>query len=261
MRKWLLTVAGVLAAIWAAANLAVVLAQPRTVSSRRNTNPVYLKKRAEIRRLAREGHTALYRNDFITAERLLRQALTLDSRYVEAWYDLGRTLEEQNRLAEALSAYRRVFYPTPDYGSTFETDPAALSRYALLCDRVGRWQEAVQVWERASRSIEPQSDSPQFDVNFSPRVRQSARFRAAANLAQGITFSRRGWDDQALEAFERAARAQPSPVTQYYLGYGLRTAGRHEEAEKAFRRAALGTGATRAAAQKALRRYAPMPGR
>ena len=53
------------------------------------------------------------------AEASLRQALALKPEYAEAYNNLGGTLKDQGRLAEAEASYRRALVIRPDYADAY----------------------------------------------------------------------------------------------------------------------------------------------
>jgi tetratricopeptide (TPR) repeat protein len=229
-----------------------VFARARETSRRVNTNPAYLAKQAEIRRLHREGAGALYRNEYDKAERLLQQAVTLDPRFVFAWYDLGLTLERQGRDKDALAAYQQVFHRTDTTSSSLEQDPLTVGQYGILCSRMGRWQEAVKFYETALANLRLEDTQPSPAVQLDSQTEKRPQLEAALHLMRGIVRDRRGENPLVLVEFQQAARLLPkSAVVQYYLGLGLQKNLRSAEAMVAFQNAAdLGDPDLRAAAEK-----------
>ena len=61
-----------------------------------------------------KAEVAMEKQDFATAEPLLRQALTKDPNRFRAWYDLGFLYDASNRVEEAISAYRKAVAAKPD---------------------------------------------------------------------------------------------------------------------------------------------------
>src|SRR3954471_4123185 len=61
------------------------------------------------------GKIAAERRDEAEAQASLRRAGELDARFAEAWFDLGQSYEREERLAEAVAAYRGAVQrnPTP----------------------------------------------------------------------------------------------------------------------------------------------------
>ncbi len=55
------------------------------------------------------------------AEAYLRHAVELDPGNHQAWHSLGNTLVRQNRLADAVSCYRRALQLQPDFTPSQET--------------------------------------------------------------------------------------------------------------------------------------------
>ena len=113
------------------------------------------------------------------AEADLRRALDLDPRSAPAWFNLGVTLEKQDRGAEAEAAYRRALVTDPTHA-----DDAA-GNLGRLLERAGRVEEAVPLL-RAALAINPYHEP------------------CRTNLVIGLT--RLGRLDEALAAIDEAER-------------------------------------------------------
>lgn len=133
------------------------------------------KKDESAESLKTKGNAALQRGDIAEAESFYRMAISADSSYMPAHYNLGNTLRHQGRYNEALSAYEVAVNLTPDdyeihvnIGATLNTmarfDEAisVFSRAAALApgaiepminmgialDRSGRYEEAIKAWSK-----------------------------------------------------------------------------------------------------------------
>lgn len=246
-------------AMYLAFSLALAQNQPKGEKSRNRSRPdaPWRMQAQEARRLAREGRAAWReRNDTSAAESCFRQALSLDQDDPFILVDLACLLDEQGRTHEAVNAYRAMVHPpAARRGSTFETNPAVLMRYAALSAQVGDWQEAAYGFDKAMSKMPLGS---QVRAPSGSSANQISYLNAISRVAQGRDLLKYGSDEtsrKAVREFSEAVRLQPKlALAQYHLGEGLRRVGRRQEAEAAFRKAAqMGQGEIKAAAQKALR--------
>ncbi|HTE21251.1 MAG TPA: tetratricopeptide repeat protein [Armatimonadota bacterium] len=261
MKQRMLLVTLLVAIAYVGMNLAWVSAKPRNFSRRVNMDPAYRAEQAAILQLANNGAAALYRKEYDRAESLLKECVARDPQAVEAWYSLGRTLEAQDRDREAQAAYQKVFHPAPGVGSTLEKDPLAVSQYALLCARLGQWEEAVRSYEVALENAKLPHGAPSPYVRLDPRVPQPEQLEVSLRLVRGGARASRGEQEEAGAEYQAAARLQPrSALVQYYLGDHLWANGRPHAAIAAFKKAAArGNREVRAAAMKALPPQQPKP--
>ncbi len=87
------------------------------------------------------GSLAWYDWDFVTAERELRRAVSLNPNYATAHQWLGRSLQGQGRMEEALAALRRAAEIDP-------LSPVGLANYCGRLVEAGRDAESLAVAER-----------------------------------------------------------------------------------------------------------------
>ena len=221
----------------------------REHSHRTNMSPEYLRRVDMTLKLSSEGHTALYRKNYALAEEKLRQAVITDPSKgdVGTWTDLGRALDAEGRSDEAYAAYREA-YDNPVRGgySNFPNDVEALTHYGIMCEDNGQHEAAVRAYNKANSELNPTQVGVSLNVPADPKETPTSRLRALLNVICGLTIGEEknlpgGADrsQEALEAFQEAAQKQPNdPRVQFYLGYGLRKAGKFAEARAAFQKAA-----------------------
>jgi hypothetical protein len=88
------------------------------------------------------GNKALEKNDLEGAEANLKSAVELYPKYVEAWFQLGRTYERRKRYEDARDCY----------GKSIAIDAAFVRPYVQLARLAGlqqKWQEVVDLTDRA----------------------------------------------------------------------------------------------------------------
>ncbi len=139
---------------------------------------------------------AIQKNDFTSAEPLLKKALAKDPKNYQAWFDLGFVYNRLNREADSIHAYRQSVAAKPD---VFESN---LNLGLML-----------------ARSNNPEAE--QF-------LRAAAKLKPTDHIAEGQA---RAWlslghllentkPDQALEAYQKAAALTPQDP-EPHLSAGL----------------------------------------
>lgn len=252
--------------VWAGTCVALSQRGIPSHEHRSSDNPAYRAQQQKISLLKKQSNIALSRNDYANAERLARQAINLDNgQNCGLWIDLARALDRQERTGEAFDAYSRAFNPPPGSGgtSTFPSDVAAEARYGILCDENGQHEEAIRAYNEAVEHLNPVLVDVPLKVSSDPRSTPATQLKALLKVVQGLTLEEESTDSgrghaslDASEAFQEAAQEQPNdPRVQFYLGRGLRKAGRFAEAQAALEKAArLDTeGTVKAAAAENLR--------
>lgn len=235
----------------------------RDTSYQRSTNPQYRQRVAELKKLKSDGYRALnHDKNLPEAERIFRDLLKQDNANDDAWLCLARIMDMQGRYKESLAFYDGLLGPHR-WTSSLQNEPAVLARYAELCDKMGRPDDATAAYreilmEPARGSIDCWGDS---NVRVDTNARTPAEIRARAYVLLGIAhqahheaiiFDEATEDDSAVKAYRQAVRLQPDlAVAHYYLGYGLKRIGRKREAQIELDRAErLGDDAFRTAMHK-----------
>lgn len=78
--------------------------------------------------------------EFLTAERMYRQAVEADPNYALAFFDLGNVLDELQRLPEAIGAYKTAIRLVPKYAD-------AHYNLALAWERLNERRRALRHWQ------------------------------------------------------------------------------------------------------------------
>lgn len=215
------------------------------------SGPAYEARRASIResvRLQKAGYAAWHKeNDLPKAEALFKQALALVPGEPRKLYALAQVLDAQDKTVEARAAYRNVVRPQQGTGSTLQTDPTILMRYAALCKASGQQEEANDAYRllvnnAQARRIDSVGDS--FPTISSYKT--DADVEAVAHVVAGIQLVKKGQDEKAAKHFDIANKLRPDlAIGHFYKGYALQSRGKLAEAKRAFEKAAvLGQGAT-----------------
>jgi tetratricopeptide (TPR) repeat protein len=188
-----------------------------------------------------EGDKALAADPAL-AEGYYQKASSLIAYRPDAWLGLARARDAQGKSTQALPAYRQAFNPPSGSGlySSFPSDVASLARYGALCAENGQQEEAMKVYTQAGDRLNPKPDVPLGAAYLSPQnLRARLEMVRGIALAEAKEHSGEDRDKEALEAFQKAAHEQPDdPQVQFYLGYGLRKAGRFAQSQAAFQKAA-----------------------
>jgi Flp pilus assembly protein TadD len=141
----------------------------------------------------------------------LREAIRLDPRYPAPRILLGASLLALGRVSEARTQLERVVKLAP-------REPLARLQLAKICERGGDWAGAVEQY-RVLREMKP--DEPEYVYGLGNAYLHLSEWclrelqaldagSARLHQAQGHNYRVQGRSDLALQAFERAAQADPT---------------------------------------------------
>jgi len=202
-------------------------------------------------------------------------ATQADPACFEAWFNLGLLMERQQRITEAKDAYQRCCHIKPgsrearfrlalmqeasgefaqaakNYLALADANPqnpALLLRLGNCFCRSGEQGRAVEVYARAA-AMAPADPAPR--INLGIALKKAKRFDEALAVFHealrlpgdhaetwyniGVVQYLLGKLESAIEAFAKAAEADPSPRILYNLGTALKEAGRFQEAAEHLR--------------------------
>jgi len=143
-----------------------------------------------------QAENAIQKNDFPTAQSLLKKALTQDPKNYQAWFDLGFVENKLGHTDESIHAYRQSVAAKPD---VFETN----LNLGLMLAR-GNSPEAQQ-FLRAATNLKPTDHV------------EEGQARAWLSLAHLLQNHK---PDEALEAYQKAAALTPKDP-EPHLASGL----------------------------------------
>lgn len=156
------------------------------------------------------GNCNLHLNEFHDAEIAFKRALDINSNFCEAHTNLGVSLKEQGKIAEAISSYRRALNINPEFHE-------ALSNLGIALKEEGQLEQAVEAYHKALE-IRPNSAS------------------ILTNL--GVVFLLQGKLKDAILMHENALQIDPKSAEAFTnLGISLNNAGKQIEAIAAFKNA------------------------
>jgi predicted TPR repeat methyltransferase len=171
------------------------------------------------------------RGDAVGAENCFRQALAIKPDFLQARFNLGIALRDQNRLDEARAELEAVLAAQPGHVE-------AGNALGYVYVRLERWDEAERCF-RAALARNPLF--PDALVNLGNLLSSSARWAEAvalyrSNLASAL--ARLGRIEEAVAAYRLAITANPTNAEMHaQLGIVLYRLERKREAEQAFREA------------------------
>src|SRR5215469_1754527 len=157
-----------------------------------------------------EAETAIRKQDYATAESLLKQIVGEHLGNYAAWYDLGFIYRVQGRRDDAIAAYRKSVEAKPD---VLESN----LNLGLALAEAG--QAEAEKYLRAATKAQPMSD---------PTKAQESAWMALANFLQTTTPS------DALDAFRQAESADPSDPEPHLAAGSLLEKLHPSEAEKEY---------------------------
>lgn len=95
----------------------------------------------DARKAYEKGREAVIKKKWTEAQKQLEKAVQLHPEYAAAWFELGRTFESQNNVAQAREAY----------GKALSADPKFINPYLQLAGIAARernWEEVAEVTDR-----------------------------------------------------------------------------------------------------------------
>ena len=143
-----------------------------------------------------QAEDAIQKNDFPTAETLLKKALEKDANNYQAWFDLGFVLNRLGRPDESIAAYRKSVAARPD---VFESN----LNLGLMLDRAHNPE--AEKFLRAATTLKPTAH---------PEEGKERAWLAIAHLLQDTK------PDEALKAYAKAAALTPKDP-EPHLSAGL----------------------------------------
>jgi tetratricopeptide (TPR) repeat protein len=160
-----------------------------------------------------EAETDIGKQDYATAEPLLKQIVADDAENYAAWYDLGFVYHALGRRDDSIAAYRQSVEAKPD---VFESN---LNLGLALADA---GQPDAEQFLRSATKLQPMSDT--------------AQGRERAWMALGNFLEARKPED-ALDAFRQAAIADPKDPEPHLVAGSLLEKLHPAEAEKEYQQA------------------------
>lgn len=159
-------------------------------------------------------------------------------------YELGKTLQQQEKPARAIACYRTAIKSQPDFWSAYQTLASFLSQQ-------GKDQRAMEVYRQGVRN-NPQNADYYFTLASALAtrkkwVRASNNYRQAAELIPSAKiyyhWGRALFElqeyDQARSHFQQAAELNPDSKIYYHWGRVLFELQEYDQAQSCFKRAIL----------------------
>ena len=143
-----------------------------------------------------QAESAIEKQEYASAEPLLRKLVDRDPHSYVAWFDLGFVENALGKLEESIAAYRKSVAAKPD---VFESN----LNLGLQLAKTG--QPDAEEFLRAATRLKPTSNAAE------------GEYRAWLSLAQTIAKSK---PEEALAAYQKAADLQPKEI-EPHLGAGL----------------------------------------
>ena len=160
-----------------------------------------------------EAETDISKQDYVSAEPLLKQIVAAHTENYAAWYDLGFVYHALRRRDDSIAAYRKSVEAKPD---VFESN---LNLGLALADAD---QPEAEQYLRTATKLQPISDAAQ------------GRKRAWMSLGHFLETSK---PQDALEAFRQAGTADPKDPEPHLAAGSLLEKQHPAEAEKEYRQA------------------------
>lgn len=187
--------------------------------------------------LSQSGNESLATNHLFEAAQLEPDSIT-----PQEHYELGKTLQQQDKPARAIVCYRTAIKAQPDFWAVYQT-------LAKLLTQQGKDERALSVYRQGVK-LNPQNADYYFALAsaFAARqkwVRASNNYQQAADLVPsakiyahwGLALMELQEHEQARSHFREAAKLSPSPEIYYHWGMALVKLEEYEQAQACFKQA------------------------
>ena len=165
-----------------------------------------------------------------------------DSATPQQHYELGQTLEAQDKPARAIACYRAAIELQPDFKNAYDT-------LAKLLTRQGKKQRAIETYRQGVRH-NPQDSSYYFALASALAasqkwVRACNNYQRAAELEPSgkvyyhwaLALERLQEYERAESCYQKAAELKPSAEVYYHWGLVLEQLQQHERAQSCYQQA------------------------
>ena len=187
-------------------------AQSSSKNSGQTVRHIRIAEQSDLPELA-QAETAIEKKDYVAAEELLGQAAKKDEKNYRVWFDFGFIYNTLGRTEEAVTAYRKCVAAKPDL---FEAN----LNLGLILAR-SHSVEAEQFLRNATK-LKPQNHT---EDNL------ARAWFALGHVVEDAS------PDEALAAYQEAARLQPNADAWLAIGQLLDHKKDYDGAEKAYREA------------------------
>lgn len=162
------------------------------------------------------GKRAFEEKDFFRAERVLREAIGGGASYPDLYCILGLIYHQWGKLHQAVDYFEQAVGLNPTYTE-------ALLYLSITLNDMGRYEEAKDVYQRASESVARSGDTTRGGL-FRGRI-------ANLHAELGELYFALGQSGDAIQEYRKALQAAPEyPDLRVRMAVALREAGRMEEA-------------------------------
>jgi Tfp pilus assembly protein PilF len=211
---------------------------------KRQLSPSHIIQRLKATRYLQDAREAINRNDWESAEKLLRQAVKVDPQNREAWQMLVMVLVRQNRWTEAESLAAKI--------RDREAKADALLMLADIAYTQRNWDKAKQIYQQVIK-LDPDNAAALNNYGYmlaelgeqldeaEKMIRKALKIRPnepAFLDSLGWVYFQRGNYREALKWVEKAVKGQPKDAElRYHLGMIYWKLGDREKALRELREA------------------------
>jgi tetratricopeptide (TPR) repeat protein len=161
------------------------------------------------------GKRAFEEKDFNRAEKLLREAIDGGVNYADIHYILGLIYHQWGKLLQGVEHFEKALALNPEYTE-------ALLSLSITLNDMGRYDEAKDVYRRASASVERAGD-PAKGALFRGKI-------ANLHAELGELYLALRKFEEAIREYEKALAVAPEyPDLRIRMAVALREAGKPEE--------------------------------
>ena len=175
----------------------------------------------------------------------------------DVYAELADVQAMKSLYKEAESNYRHAvgLFSNGSSGYSRERDGDLQMRFALLLSKMGKYEDAIKMYEWGGQLLYPK-EKKFLDLSFSSQKFDKPLFEAAAHTALSMEYNSHANYEEAMAHLRQAVALRPDfAPAQYYLGDTLSSTHHKAEARAAFKKASeLGKGEIKEKADDALAR-------
>ncbi len=190
------------------------------------------------------GNDALAKGDLVSAEKLYREAITVDADFAEAYNNLGLVLDRAERFGEALECYLKSIELKPDLASGYLNLGNWHRAHGNIEDQVRHYEKAIalnpafhEAYNNLGLALLHQGKKNEAIKYFEQALSIKQDFLAAlCNL--GVAYREDANKQKAIAVFRQVLAIDPEHWEAHHqLGYVLSRVGDLDEAEQHLRTA------------------------
>ena len=185
--------------------------------------------------------------DFGQLEQKLNDAFKAQSikpDYLKVYYNMGVALQEQNKLKEAIEAYKKALTIKPDFPDAYYNMGIAFKEQNKLDEAVEAYKKAISIkpdyanaFNNMGNALKEQNKLDEAVVAYKKAISIKPDYANAFNN-MGIALQEQNKVEDAIEAYNKALAIKPDYADAYYnIGNALQEQNKVEDAIEVYNKA------------------------